>query len=371
MADDKSGAKNEAGKLFVDIGIGGIGKALKSLNSVSASFLLGKNAAMQFAQTVSQPFKEAGKGAVEIGKMSNALATTGVEFQKLALYLKNFNMSDALLGDVSKLNDLFYDLSSGYTNLETSMAEGLRQLKIDFNDFDGSFASTMKFLDLVQERTANMSLEKRNQILRQIGINRDWGYLWDKGGRASDYLTISDEQIAKLQSMQEAMNKARETLETIKDKFLAEMAPKITVIADSVTALAQKFVGNGGIQKTANATTGAIEAIVPNNAGEAALSVLPGVVLARGAAGAVQGWKKSKSQGGVTGPAAPIFSSDITEGASIPPNASGVVQNITNNINHDITINGDNPEAIANKIGSLSEQDIQYTQYQANNMAGL
>ena len=60
---ENSGAKNEMGKLFVDIGIGGLGKALKSLNSVSASFLLGKNAAMQFAQTISQPFKEAGNAA--------------------------------------------------------------------------------------------------------------------------------------------------------------------------------------------------------------------------------------------------------------------------------------------------------------------
>lgn len=385
MAEDKSGAKNEAGKLFVDIGIGGIGKALKSLNSVSASFLLGKNAAMQFAQTISQPFKEAGKGAIEIGKMSNALATSGIEFQKLALYLKNFNLSDALLGDVSKLEQTFYDLSQGFTNLEGSMAVGLAQAGLNAKDYKGTFQDTMRMLDDLQKATANMSLEKRNQILRQIGISQDWGYLWDKGGRASDYLTISDDQIAKLQSMQEAMNKARETLETIKDKFLAEMAPKITVIADSVTAIAQKFVTGGGIQKTANATTSAVGAMIPKNAGEAASLVLPGVAVSKGVKGAIQGWKNSKggATGGAasisteltenttTGQAAPIFSSDITEGASIPPSASGVVQNITNNINHDITINGDNPEAIANKIGSLSEQDIQYTQYQANNMAGI
>ena len=35
-----STAQNKLGELFVDIGVGGLGKTLKALNSVSASFLL-------------------------------------------------------------------------------------------------------------------------------------------------------------------------------------------------------------------------------------------------------------------------------------------------------------------------------------------
>ena len=48
-----------------------------------------------------------------------------------------------------------------------------------------------------------------------------------------------------------------------------------------------------------------------------------------------------------------------------------MTQSITNNITHEITINGDNANQIANKIAGLSAQDIQYSQYQANNMAGI
>ena len=83
MAEPK--AQTGLGQLFVDIGINGLGKTLKGLNSVAATFLLGKNAANQFAQSIMQPFKEAGNAAVGIGKMSNALATSSMEYQKLAM----------------------------------------------------------------------------------------------------------------------------------------------------------------------------------------------------------------------------------------------------------------------------------------------
>ena len=365
---EKGGAQNEAGKLFVDIGIGGLGKALKSLNSISATFLLGQNAAMQFAQTISKPFEEAGKGAIEIGKMSNALATSGIEFQKLAQYLKNFNMSDALLGDVSKIQKTFLALRKNQQNMSDSWRRGFAEAHLDPMEYEGTFKGAMKFLDALQKKTANMSKENRNFILDLFGINNDWGYLWDKGGRAGDYLTISDEQIEKLQTMQEAMNKARATLEVLKNQFLSEVAPKIASIADGVTSLVKKFVGDGGVAKTVNAATEAYNAVKPKNAAEATTNALIPIIPAyKSVRNAIQGYHN----GATTGQAAPIFTSDIEENASLPPNLSSLSQNITNNITHDITINGDNAQAIANKIAGLSEQDIQYSQYQASNMAGI
>ena len=96
-------AKNQLGQLFIDFGTKGFPTLLKSLNTVSAQFLLGKNAANQFVQSLTKPFKEAGSSAVEIGKMSNALATSSIEYQKLSMYLKKYNLSESLLGDIKKL----------------------------------------------------------------------------------------------------------------------------------------------------------------------------------------------------------------------------------------------------------------------------
>lgn len=380
---ENSGAKNEVGKLFVDIGIGGLGKALKSLNSVSASFLLGKNAAMQFAQTISQPFKEAGKGAIEIGKMSNALATTGLEFQKLSLYLKNHGLSDALLGDVSNLQKTFLALRKNQQNMSDSWRRGFAEAHLDPMEFEGTFEGAMKFLDALQKKTSNMSKENRNFLLDLFGINNDWGYLWDQGGRASDYLTIPDADVKKLQSMQEAINAAKNTLNTLMTTYLAKMAPALETIANWITQKTTAFEKNGGITKAANATIESVKTIAPNNAIEATSLLLPGVGINNAVRGAVKGWKSKSTPGSaaplvpinedITGSAAPLvpIDEDITEGAALPPNLSNMTQSITNNITHEITINGDNANQIANKIAGLSAQDIQYSQYQANNMPGI
>lgn len=82
-------AQNKLGELFVEFSTKGLPSLLKNLNSVSASFLIGKNAATQFADTLTKPFKEAGNTAVGIGKMANALGATNREYQKLTTYVKS------------------------------------------------------------------------------------------------------------------------------------------------------------------------------------------------------------------------------------------------------------------------------------------
>ena len=353
-------AKNELGKLFVDIGINGVGKVLKGLNSVSATFLLGKNAANQFVQSIAQPFKEAGNSAVGIGKMSNALATSSMEYQKLAMYLKRYNLSEDLLGDVSKLEQTFYDLSQGFANLQGSLAVGLGQAGLNAKDYKGTFEDTMKMLDDLQKATAGMTKNKRNQILRQIGISSDWGYLFDKGGRAGDYLTISDEAIKTNQSLAESMSNLRNTLENLWQETLSKMAPAIIKISDILTEWSKNFVQGGGLDKTTNAIKGVYETTKTNAGGMNPLNVIPAV----GVVNAIRGVKN----GTTTGQAA-----DLGYVGNLPSigQPTGGAAMITNNISHDITITGDNAEDIANKIAAISAQDIQYSQYQANNLPGL
>ena len=350
-------AKNELGKLFVDIGINGAGKVLKSLNSVAATFLLGKNAANQFVQTIAQPFKEAGNAAVGIGKMSNALATSTMEYQKLAMYLKKYSLSEELLGDVSKLEQTFYDLSQGFTNLQGSLAVGLSQAGLNAKDYKGTFADTMKLLDDLQRATANMTKDKRNQILRQIGIGSDWGYLWDKGGRAGNYFTIPDEAIKANQSLSEAMSGLKNTMDNLWQTTLSKMAPALESIAKNLDEWMKNFAQGGGLDKTVNTVKGAAQGY--NSVNPWVRTFMPIVPVIQEAKGAIKGY---------TGGAASI-TPDVLNNIDNPLNGSA--QNITNNITHDITINGDNAQEIANQIAAISAQDIQYTQYQANNLAGL
>lgn len=359
---EKPQAKNELGQLFVDIGIGGLGKTLKGLNSVAATFLLGKNAATQFAKTMTEPFKQAGTAAVGIGKMSNALATSSIEFQKLSMYLKNFNLSDELLGDVSKLEQTFYDLSQGFSNLDGNLAVGLQQAGLSAKDYKGTFEDTIRLLDDLRRATANMSKEKRNQILRQIGIGTDWGYLWDKGGKAGDYLTISDEAIRRNQSLAEAMTALKNTMDNLWQETLSRIAPALETIAKFINEKLTNWGNDGGLDKTTNAIKeGAKQIVLPGNAFLRGTPFAPIETAIRAGQAIYNGY---------TGGAAGI-SPDILNSAGLPGNLSSTTQSITNNITHDITINGDNANEIANQIAGLTAQDIQYTQYQAANLAGI
>lgn len=378
MAENKTGAaQNKLGELFVDLGSKGFPTLLKQLNSVSATFLLGKNAANQFVQTLSKPFKEAGNSAIEIGKMSNALATSSIEYQKLAMYLKKYNLGESLLGDVSKLEQTFYDISQGFIDIPGSMAVAFNQAGLSIKNYRGTFQDTIKLLDDLNKATSGMSKEKRNQIFRQVGISSDWGYLFDKGGRASDFATISDEAVKANQSLQESMNELKNTTEVLKQELLAQIAPYLKTIADFLSGWMKNFHAEGGEAKTINKIKDAGKYIDINEGGQNLLMKTPlGSYALMGALGkaAIQG-TINKVKGKTTGQAADLgYVGDLPEfgeGTELPPNISSMTQNITNNISHDITINGNNANEIADRIASISAQDIQYTQYQANNLTGV
>lgn len=370
-------AKNELGQLFIDFGTKGFPTLLKSLNTVSAQFLLGKNAANQFVQTLTKPFKEAGNSAVSIGKMSNALATSTLEYQKLSMYLKKYNLSDSLLGDIKKLETEMYNWGDGTIDITGQVGRAFGELKLNFNDYKGTFEDTMKFLDDVQNATSGMSKNKRNQLLNFLGLNTDWGYLWDKGGRASDFATISDSAVQANMSLQESMNELKNTAQVLTQELLAKIAPSLEKIANILTDWLKNFQKDGGIDKTVNAVKETKKYIDIKEGGKNLLKKTPiGTYATLGTLGAaaIQG-TINKAKGQAAGGAAPVGYignlPDITDGAELPPNLLNKTQNITNNITNDITITGNNADEIANKIKAISEQDIQYTQYQANNLPGI
>lgn len=392
MAEPK--AQTSLGQLFVDIGVNGLGKTLKGLNSISASFLLGKNAANQFVQTLAQPFKAAGNTAVQIGKMSNALATTSTEYQRLAMYLKSYNLSDELLGDVRTLEQKLYDISQGFSNIPGSMAIAMQQAGLNIMDYNGTFESTMKLFDDLQAATKNMSKEKRNFILRQMGISSDWGYLWDKGGRAGDYITISKEAIKENEELAEKIEELKNSTNNLKDELLSKIAPSLTKVAGSLIEFEKTFIQNDGVEVTTNTVKGAFNAY-KDLSPFVKFFPLNGIygMFTGGQAGYDQLFQKEKSnktdlpmppkelpEGMETGGASgigvmgelPSLTPDIIEeNAELPANISELTQNITNNISHNITINGNNAHEIAGAIAGISAQDIQFAQFQATNLAGL
>lgn len=387
-------AQTGLGQLFVDIGIGGLGKTLKGLNSVAATFLLAKKAATEFVKTAAEPFKKLGKGGVEIQKMSTALATSNKEFQRLALFLKHNSLSESLMGDVDNLETKLYEISQGFSNIPAKMAVAAQQIGINLMDYNGSFESTMKLIDDVDKRTKGMSKQRRNWILQSLGLNKEWGFAFDKGVKATDYTTISDKQVNDAIAQQQAFEKLRIEAEAFRTKFFSIFAPAVTTALTTIAGWVNNLNQHDVPEKVVPKIVGG--AVVGNLVGGpmapiASIAIPVGAMLYENNVNSIGGgniapmggpqfqvkdedtlpykfkkWR-AKSQGALTGGAADIF----PEGAALPPNLSNMTQNVTNNITHDITINGDNANEIADRIAGISAQDIQYTQYQASNLAGL
>lgn len=390
--NQQGGAQNKLGELFVEFGTKGLPSLLKNLNSVSASFLLGKNAAAQFAQTLSQPFKEAGNTAVGIGQMANALGATSKEYQKLAHYITSKNVSKGILGDIEKFNDIFTKLHTGQGGLPEGIVREFANLGLSPEDYLGDYESTIKLLDDIKDRTDGLTKQGRNLAFSNLGMSSEWGYLFDRGDfNLTDAFSLPDDVIETNTRTAESLAELGLAFDQLKSLLVADFAPALTETVNTLKSFVLNFDKNKeNIKKTTSVIGGAA-------AGAAVGSVVPVVGTATGAiVGGVVGagkyaienaHKSSKSNqgeiplwkqltdfgqykdGAPTGGAAPVPDFMNTPAATTPLGMNNLSQNIT--ITNQNNITGENAQEIATEIARINAQDIEYTQYQLQNLTGI
>lgn len=385
-------AQNKLGELFVEFSTKGLPSLLKNLNSVSASFLIGKNAATQFADTLTKPFKEAGNTAVGIGKMANALGATNREYQKLATYVESKNVSKGILGDVERFNDIFTKLQTGQGGLPEGVVREFANLGLSPEDYLGDYESTVKLLNDIRDRTNGLTKQGRNLAFSNLGMSSEWGYLFDRGDfNLSDAFSLPDDVIEKNTKAAESLAELTLAFDQLKSLLAADFAPALTETVNTLKSFVLNFDKNKeNIKKTTSVIGGAA-------AGAAVGSVVPVVGTATGAVvGGVAGvgkyaienahksgksnqgeiplWKQltdfgQYKDGAPTGGAAPVPDFMNTPAATTPPGMNNLSQNIT--ITNQNNITGDNAQEIATEIARINAQDIEYTQYQLQNLTGI
>lgn len=385
-------AQNKLGELFVEFSTKGLPSLLKNLNSVSASFLIGKNAATQFADTLTKPFKEAGNTAVGIGKMANALEATNREYQKLTTYVKSKNVSEGILGDVERFNDIFTKLQTGQGGLPEGVVREFANLGLSPEDYLGDYESTVKLLNDIRDRTNGLKKQGRNLAFSNLGMSSEWGYLFDRGDfNLSDAFSLPDDVIEKNTKAAESLAELGLAFDQLKSLLVADFAPALTETVNTLKSFVLNFDKNKeNIKKTTSVIGGAA-------AGAAVGSVVPVVGTATGAVvGGVAGvgkyaienahksgksnqgeiplWKQltdfgQYKDGAPTGGAAPVPDFMNTPAATTPPGMNNLSQNIT--ITNQNNITGDNAQEIATEIARINAQDIEYTQYQLQNLTGI
>lgn len=248
----KGQAQNNLGQLFVDIGVGGLGQTLKALNSVSASFLLTKNAATQAIKPFVDMGKEAANSAVGIGKMAAALGTTTLNAQKLQYYLKTYK-AEGLEGDVASLQQMFTKIRQGYGGIDGQRAMSLGMLGLDWNKYSGSFEDTLQFIQDVKNALESSGMTENEKVmhLQNLGLS-NWKYLFEKDDfDLRQTLKISDEEIKKLQEASEKTNKIKNNLDQIKknvttkiyDKVGKTLLEKTEIITGNDEEAKRQFVG--------------------------------------------------------------------------------------------------------------------------------
>ena len=183
MAENGEGKKSTGiGELFVELGVKGLPTMLKSLNAVSASFLLGKNAASQFVQMWSKPVKEATTGAVAIGKMAAAFGTTLEEAARLKRFFKEYNLSEALIGDLAGISDMLTKVQLGIGGLSGGFAYAMHRMNLDWTKYDGSKESVIQLRNDVENAIKDKSPAEQRVMRQLVGLNNpEWAYAAKKG----------------------------------------------------------------------------------------------------------------------------------------------------------------------------------------------
>ena len=250
---DSGAAQNKLGELFVDIGVGGLGKTIKALNTVSASFLLTKNAAVQMARPVVNFAKSTLNMAVDVGKLGSTLGVAYKDAYKLQYYFKRMNLSEGLINDIQRISELFSLISQGQASLSASQMTGFANLGMSWEKYyGGGFKKSQEFFKDLQKATANMDRTKAATSLEQIGLSTEWLYTFDRGiFDLSDALEISDEKIEAAITAQEDLNEATLALQNALQELVITITPYVSqyapIIADKIKTYAPKLIA--GVEK--------------------------------------------------------------------------------------------------------------------------
>ena len=260
MTQGNSGAQNKLGELFVDFGTKGVGGLLKNLNSVSASFLLGKNAANQFAQTITQPIKQTGQYAMELRNLRNQMSLTNKEAQKIQNWARKFNYNEgSVFGDISNLLDSLTQINK-YNVIPKGWYEASRLLSQS-----GGTAITQKRYAATPEgvfellKDISIDLEKvqdigtRRLIQQSLGVSPEiLNYKENINSLMSSWNTLTDEQIEAAEESAKALNELGNSLEKLWQRLSIKTAPAFTSGSNALTyLLAPNRSKKEGIEKTA------------------------------------------------------------------------------------------------------------------------
>lgn len=224
MADDKKGgAKSEAGQLFLDFGATGLGKLVKGLNTLSASFLLTKNGAEQALKPIISMSQNAAKSVTNWDKLNTVTGISIKQLQRMQAWceLNNVSFGD-MMGQVQALQKNLYLLKKG----QGGNIAGFSLLGIDPNSLD--INAPIQALDTILARVSQLAKTQpaiAANALEELGLSRDLLYAYKQQNTAIDErLMLNDAEINSLKEQQTGWNTLKVTTSSALEKFIADQS---------------------------------------------------------------------------------------------------------------------------------------------------
>lgn len=239
-------AQNKLGELFVDIGSNGIGKLIKGLNTISASFLLGKKGAQEFMRPLAQIDKTAMSSVIGYDKLNAVTGLSQVRLHQLDVWAKKNNISfEMLAGQVQNLQRNIHDIQMG----QGGNIKGFSMLGIDPRSLD--FNKPIEALNTIMDRVNQLKdPSTKAYALDMLGLSQDLVYAWQQGNRELDTrIMLNNHDLDNLRIQQGLWNNLKVTWNEALSKFISQQTWLNTLLKKCNDWLNQVAVKAGDLSK--------------------------------------------------------------------------------------------------------------------------
>ena len=253
MADNEQ-AKSSAnlGELFVEFGSKGMGGLIKGLNSVSASFLLTKNAGQQMLQPLANMSKQAGQGVIALDKLNSVTGISVKQLYRLRQWTKlnNIDFSD-YVGQVHSLQNAIGRMYLG----DDSAIQGFSMLGLNPADFNP--AKPLENMNKIKKAMLDMYRRggegAKFQIslaLQMLGLSEDLAYAFMNANKQLDErILLNDKELQQIRDLTTETNNLSLTWGNFIDKTVAKLSTHLIPMIKEATSLMSKIYSDNDKEK--------------------------------------------------------------------------------------------------------------------------
>lgn len=234
--ENKSAAQSKLGELFVDIGSSGLGGLLKNLNSLSASFLLTKNAAQQFTKPIIDMSKNAGRGIVGLERINAITGMTIKQLQALKMWSAENSVDfDSYVNQIAAFQQNLLDIQMG----KGGNIKGFSLLGIDPRSLDPK--KPLEALDVIKRKVLQLDEATGTLALRELGLDSQFQFIWRrKESQLNKNLLLNKEEAENLSEQNTLWNRLGVTLDSILSKWISQQTWINTLLKESINYLNQE-----------------------------------------------------------------------------------------------------------------------------------